>query len=61
MWRRVGRKRLPVRVQSENPTERLGDIASLEHALACQHLEEHHTKRPDIGTLINGSSPCLLR
>ena len=41
--------------------ERFGDVLAFEGAFSGQHLVQHNPKRPDVGALVNGLAPGLLR
>ncbi len=59
--RRRGRQCVPRRLRLEHRGQRVGDGLSGMKPLAREHFEEHHTKRPYIGAMIDRLSARLFR
>jgi hypothetical protein len=54
------RERGPRNVLAKHGGECVRDRLTLKQSRACQHLEEHDAKRPDIGAFVGLSPPCLF-
>ena len=50
----------PLGLGLEHGRERVADGLAFEEATAVEHLEQHDTERPDVGTLVDGLATRLL-
>jgi hypothetical protein len=51
--RYTGRQPFPVRIPLDNRGDGIGGGRARERGCACEHLKDHATKSPDIGTCVN--------
>ena len=59
--RNVTRKRIPVRVETHDGPQHVGDAVAWEGPPSGQHLVEHGAERPDVAAPIDGIAPRLFR